>query len=203
MTIQGTEICMRVPLSGERFCVIIFDPSKPVDFAPLHKMNGARMAQGGAPLFLKSLKENGAGAPLLHSPPKSAQEWRNTSPSGEFLGPPKTLQEEVFEAREAMALKASDMAGLDAILAPVREEERRVRNEILSTHHHRGDVVILNLGTADQRAPLFVKLDMIAKEWGPTKGKRSRLNSEIKELERQIERMQNLLAKQAAKKRRA
>lgn len=203
MTRPSTEICMRVPLSGGRFCIVIFDPVGPADFAPLLELNVAGMAQPTAPLFLKPLKENGAGAPLLHSAPTSSQEWRNTSPSGEFLGPKKTLQEEIDNARDILASKASDMAALDTKLAPVREEERLVRDAILATHRRTGGIVILNLDRTGERAPLFDKLTRISKEWGPLKSRRSRLNSEIRDLERQIERLQKLAATAAQKKRKA
>lgn len=203
MTQSRTEICMRVPLTGARFCFVIFDPTGPADFAPLHNLNVAGMAQPTAPLFLKPLKENGAGAPLLHSAPTSSQEWRNSSPSGEFLGPKKSLQEEIAEARDILAGKASDMAVLDAKLAPAREEERRIRDAILATHSRSGDVVILNLGRAGERSPLFDRLSAISREWGPVKAQRSRLNSQVRDLERQIERMQKQAEAETRKRRKA
>lgn len=200
-----TVIEMLVPLAGGRSCTVTFDPSfGPVDFAPLHELNGARMAQPTAPLSLKSLKENGAGAPLLHSAPTSSQEWRNPSPSGEFLGSKKTsLKDDLIGTREAISDKASDMAELDLVLAPVREEERSIRDAILATHKRDGDVVILNLGRAKERGPLFSQLDDISREWGPVKERRRRLNSEIKNLERVADRLQKLIENESRKKRKA
>lgn len=128
MTSSPTEVWMKVPLSGGRFCTVFFDPAGPADFAPLLGLNVAGMAQPTAPLFLKPLKENGAGAPLLHSAPTSSPEWRKPSPSGEFSGAKSlTLREELAGVLEVLAEKASAMASLDTKLAPARDEEQRLK----------------------------------------------------------------------------
>lgn len=180
-------VTMRIPVSKYRYVYIQFDPSQPVDFAPLQNLNGAGMAQQGAPLFLKPLKENGAGAPLLHSPPTSAREWRN-SPSGEFRG-------ELQAAREALADRAAELARLDEILFPVRMEEKDLRERILETHDRTGNVVVLDLGRASERAPLFARLSAIAAEWGKLKAERSSVNTHVKSLEREIDRLKRLIEK--------
>jgi hypothetical protein len=107
-----------------------------------------------------------------------------------------------MEARDILAEKASEMAVLDSQLAPAREEERRVREAILATHKRSGDVVILNLARAGERVPLFEQLTAISREWGPLKAQRSRLNAEIKNIERQIERLQKQIETENRKKRR-
>jgi hypothetical protein len=203
MSSHQTEICMRVPLSGGRFCFVIFDPTGPADFAPLHELNSARMAQPSAPLFLKPLKENGAGAPLLHSAPLPSHEWRKPSPSGEFLGDygtQKSPLEEIAHAQDVLASKASAVAVLDDRLAPVRIEEQAIRSRIVATHAVSNGVTMLDLGRRGDRAPLFVKLDEIARKWGPLKSERKVLFGEIKTLERQIDHLRRLIDKQDRKR---
>lgn len=201
----GTPIVtMSVPLEYGRFTTVIFDVSKPLDFATFRKLNGARIAQQCAPLFRKPLKENGAGAPLLHSAPTSSQEWRKHSPSQGFSWqkskPQKSLQDEFQECREVMAEKASELALMDSRLAPARAEEQDIREAIVATHDVQNGVVILNLGRRAERSPLFVKLDKISKEWGPLKSERKILHGEIKTLERQIDHIQRSIERANRKK---
>lgn len=204
MTVKMTEIVMRVPLAGGRFCFIVFDPTVTPDFAPLHVLNGARMAQPTAPLFLKPLKENGAGAPLLHSAPTSSQEWRKPSPSGEFLGVKKpTLQDDLTDVLAALAEKSSAMACLDTKLGPVRDEEQRIKAAILATHETRNGVIHLDVNRGRERVPYFERLTALAREWGPLREERRQLNGEVKGLEKQADRLRNLIQADANKKRKA
>lgn len=201
MSVSPVIITMRIPVADYRYFYIQFDGSRPVDFAPLLKLNGAQMAQQSAPLYLKPLKENGAGAPLLHSPPTSAQEWRNTSPSGEFLGQPKTLEEELADTRNALANRSSELARFDGILSPVRAEEREIQAAILVTHHRAGNVVHFDHGRAPERRPLFAALSAISAKWGKLKAERASVNTHVKSLEREIIRLQRLI--DSSKKKRA
>jgi hypothetical protein len=203
---------VRVPLSGGRWVYVIFDTrSGKADFAPLLELNSATMAQPSAPLFLKPLKENGAGAPLLHSAPLPSHEWRKPSPSGEFLGlsaqpepaVKKTPQEALLLAREIISELASELAVLDNRLAPVRNEERDLRDEILATHGERNGVIILNLDRAGDRAPIFTRLSAIAREWGPTKAQRGNLNRRIKALEREATQLEKDIIAERQKRRKA
>jgi hypothetical protein len=207
MTPESIIITMRVPLEYGRFMVIEFDSSKPFDFATFEKMNGARIAQRCAPLFQKPTKENGAGAPLLHSAPTSSQEWRKPSPSRgvswQKTKPEKSLVDELQECREVMAEKSSELAVMDSRLAPARAEEQEVREAIVATHDRRDGVVILNLGNRGQRSPLFSRLDEISKKWGPLKSERKILHGEIKTLERQIDHIKRSIERADRKKARA
>jgi hypothetical protein len=204
MTPVPLIVTMLVPLGKGSQVMVEFDVSKPVDLAPLLKMNGARMAQQGAPLFLKPLKENGAGAPLLHSAPTASQEWRKPSPSGgvswQKSESEKSLVDELRECREVMADKASELALMDSRLAPVRAEEQEIRESIVSTHERRDGVVFLNLGRRGERSPLFSRLDAISQKWGPLKSQRKHLHGEIKTLERQIDHIQRAIERANRKK---
>jgi hypothetical protein len=202
------EIVMRVPLSGGRHCIVIWADSGTPDFAPLLEMNGAGMAQPTAPLFLKPLKENGAGAPLLHSAPLPSHEWRNTSPSGEFLGlktdpkigvAQKSVQVDLDEAKSALAFKSSEVADLDTYLQPAWRREQEVRQEILGTHFIENGVVRLNLDGARDRTGLFAQLDEISREFGPARNRRKILNGEIKG-QKLIARLEKDVSKQKDKK---
>lgn len=208
MTPGTAIITMRVPLEYGRFMVIEIDSAKPFDFATFEKMNGAQIAQQCAPLFGKPLKENGAGAPLLHSAPTSSQEWRKPSPSRvvswQKTELEKSLVDELQEVREVLAEKASELAIIDSRLAPVRDEERDIRDSILETHHRGPNgLVILNLGGAGRRSPLFGRLDAISKKWGPLKSERKTLYGEIKTLERQIDHIKRSVERANRKKARA
>lgn len=201
MTSDSIVVTMRVPLKYGRFNLISFDPREPVDFAPFEKWNGARMAQTSAPLSQKPLKENGAGAPLLHSAPEMSHEWRKPSPSRGVSWPEPKLKkspmEDLEEARSALAGKAAEMAVIDSRLAPVRQEESEVQQSILATHDKLGGVVQLRLDRAVERKPLFRRLDEISAKWGPLKNERKTLYGEIKTLERQISHIQRLIGRKA------
>jgi hypothetical protein len=212
MSIESLVVEMRVPLSRGQWITIAFDCfSGTPDFAPLFKMNGANLAQQSAPLFLKPLKENGAGAPLLHSAPLPSHEWRKPSPSGEFLGlsaPPEqslkqTPQEALLLAREIISELASKLAALDNRLAPVRDEERDLRDQVLATHGECNGVVILNLDRAGDRAPLFARLSEIARKWGSTKAQRGNVNRRIKALEREANQLEKAIIAERQKQRKA
>ncbi|MCO5129756.1 MAG: hypothetical protein M9932_04230 [Xanthobacteraceae bacterium] len=204
MTPEPFIVTMEVPLINGRRVSVEFDASKPVDIAPLLKMNGARMAQRPAPLFLKPLKENGAGAPLLHSAPASSQEWRKPSPSRgvswQKSKPEKSLIDDLRECREVMAEKASELALMDSRLAPARVKEQEIREAIVATHDRRDGVIVLNLGRRGERSPLFTRLDAISKKWGPLKSQRKDLHGEIKTLERQIDHIQRAIERANRKK---
>lgn len=209
MTVRLDVIVMRIPTkSGASVWVEIdavngrFDlPKMIAEVEPLLEENGARTSQQFAPLFRKPLKENGAGAPLLHSAPLPSHEWRNTSPSGVFSGSKKSPQEELDEARQALAWKSSEMADLDSILAPVRAEERDIRDAILATHgRDQSGVVVVDFGNRLERRRLFEKLDLIAKQWGKEKALRKDLHSQIKTLEKQIEHIEREISKPKRKK---
>lgn len=94
-----------------------------------------------------------------------------------------------------MASKASQMAGLDDRLAPVRLEERAIRDRIVATHAISNGVVMLDLDRRGDRAPLFAKLDDIAATWGGLKSEGKILFGEVKTLERQIEHLQRIIQK--------
>lgn len=204
MTPEPFIVTMLVPLENGPRVIVEFDASKPIDFAPLLKMNGARMSQQGAPLLLKPLKENGAGAPLLHSAPTSSQEWRKPSPSRgvswQKSKPEKSLVDDLRECREVMAEKASELALMDSRLAPARAEEQEIREAIVATHDRRDGVIVLNLGRRGERSPLFTRLDAISKKWGPLKSQRKNLHGEIKTLERQIDHIQRAIERANRKK---
>lgn len=193
MTAPRTIVTMRVPVSAHLAIYIQFDPEQPVDFAPLLNMEWRTNGAPVAPLFLKPLKENGAGAPLLHSAPTSSQEWRN-SPHGEFLG-------DLEQAREALANRSAELARLDAILAPAWAEEKDLRAGIMATHERRDGVVFLDTGRAPERAPLFHRLSEISKRWGKQKAERAAVNSHVRSLERDIARLTKL--HEAEKRKRA
>lgn len=208
MTPGTAIITMRIPLGNGRFFMVEFGPEKPLDSATLLKMSVAEVAQQGAPLHSKSVKESGAGAPLLHSATTSSQERRSPSPSRDFswqkTSTEKSPQDELQEAREVLAEKASELAIIDSRLAPVRDEERDIRDSILETHHRGPNgLVILNLGGAGRRSPLFGRLDAISKKWGPLKSERKVLYGEIKTLERQIDHIKRSVERANRKKARA
>lgn len=194
---------MRVPVSRGVFVMVEFDPNQTVDFAPLRERNGAGMSQTSAPLFLKPLKENGAGAPLLHSAPTSSQEWRKPSPSGEFLGVgkevQKTAREELEEVVEALADRASELASIDSVLAPVRAEEFEIRAQLLETYDSRKGVIVFN-HCAKERAPLFRRLTEISVKWGKQKSERAQVNTHVKSLEREADQLRRIISRESKKK---
>lgn len=179
-------VTMRIPAGRGLVWVVEFDPTQPVDFAPLQKTSGARVAQWVAPLRLKSLRESGAGAPLLHSAPLPSPERRSPSPLGELL-------RDIEEARAALADRSEKLSELDEVLAPAWSEEREVRNEILATHGRQAGVVVLDLNQAPGRKPLFRRLSQISERWGKQKAERALVGSQVRSLERDIARLEKLI----------
>ena len=197
MTPEPLTVTMEIPLINGPRVIVEFDAARPVDFAPLLKMSGARVSQQSAPLRLKPLRESGAGAPLLHSATTPSQERRSPSPSRgiswQKSKPEKSLVDDLRECREVMAEKASELALMDSRLAPARAEEQEIREAIVATHDKRDGVIVLNLGRRGERSPLFTRLDAISKKWGPLKSQRKDLHGEIKTLERQIDHIQRAI----------
>lgn len=186
MSQSGMLVTMRIPVERGRFFYIQFDPSQPVDFAPLLKMEWRTSGAEGAPLHSKPTKESGASAPLLHLAPLPSQKRRSTSPPGGFHG-------ELEQARTALADRSSELARLDEILAPVWADEREVRDDLMATYSQHGNIVVLNLGRATDRKPLFRRLSKIAERWGKTKEERRQVYSHVRSLEREITKLEKLI----------
>lgn len=132
----GLEVEMRIPVAGGRWQTIIFDLDSTPDFAPLLKSIGAGMAHSSAPIHLKTLKENGAGAPLLHSAPLPSHEWRKPSPSRGVSWPKKenqkSLSAELDEVRELLAERAGEIADIDTKLFLSVGRRRRFASAFLA-----------------------------------------------------------------------
>src|SRR5688572_1330331 len=149
MTPTGLEIELRIPLAGGRWGTLILDLDQTYDFSDIRNWECRMNSAGQCDIIPKSLKANGASAPLRHSAPTSSQEWRKSSPSRDFsrpkTSPQKSLATELAEAREILAEKAADLADLDEVLAPVWREEGEIKDAILDTHGRQGNVVVLDL----------------------------------------------------------
>lgn len=217
--ILSLEITLRIPLEKQygtrRFWMLVFDTKSAPDFCVIRetewRKNDANSAlfHSGAP----TPKRMAQNAPLSHSndatmaqhpslwgksrSPLRAEKQAENPPLNQT---PKSPREEMAEAREVLAFKASEMAGLDERLAPARAEERLVRDRIAATHSTRNGVTVLDLDRRGDRAPLFSKLDEIAMVWGPMKSDRKILFGEIKTLEREIERLQRIIDKPKRKR---
>lgn len=213
------EITLKIPLEKQygthRFLTLVFDTQNPPDFCAIREMewrtndansalfhSGAptpkRMAQN-APLSLPD-DATMAQHPSLwgksRSPLRAEKQFENQP----LNLPHKSPQDEMAEAREVLAVKASEMASLDDKLAPARAEERLVRDRIVATHSTSNGVTTLNLDRRGDRAPLFAKLDDIARVWGPMKSERKILFGEVKTLEREIDRLQRVIDKPKRKR---
>lgn len=166
------------------------------DFATFQNVNGARMAQTSAPLSQNALTNDANGASAPFSRPDGAniahRSFQEAFPAhdGETK---KSIQEELDEARSALANRSSELARLDDILAPAWAEEREVKSEITATHDIRDGVVVLDIGRAAQRAPLFRRLTKISERWGKQKAERANVNSHVRSLERDIARLEKLI----------
>lgn len=111
-----------------------------------------------------------------------------------------TLQDDIKLAQESITELASMLAGLDDELSPVRSEERRIKDAVLATHSKTHDgVIIFELTGARERAGFFRQLDELTFKWGRKKEERRRLASQIKDLEKQIQRLENLISKERKK----
>lgn len=196
------EITLKVPdkrsYGTRSFSTLVFNTRNPPEFCVIPKnewrTNGAESASfhSGAPTP-KRMAQNASLS--LSDVATMTQRHSLWGESGSPLrveeglekpfqnAPKKTLQESLLLAREIISELASELAVLDSRLAPVRDEERGLRDQVLATHGECNGVVILNLDRAGDRAPLFARLSEIARKWGPTKAQRGNVNRRIKALE--------------------
>lgn len=188
---------IRVKVGYGRFLTFYINSWEPFDFATFQKTNGARMAQTSAPFFKNALTNNanGASAPLSLPNGATVAHW---SLQGAFPAddakPKKNIQEELIETRSILADRASVLANLDDLLAPVWAEENDIKDHILATHSRgKNGVVGLNLNRVADRRPLFDRRLAIAAIWGKTKEERRQVGFHVRSLEREIERLKKLI----------
>ncbi len=212
--VPWSEITLKIPLGRAhgtgQFSTFVFTILERSDFCANTEMEWRKNSAKSAPFH--------SGA---YTKPRTAQTAPFSLPNGARMEsealvanaplrknsakelPKNTPQEDLILAQEIIADLASDLSDLDSQLAPVWDEECRLKDRILATHGMRDGVVLLNLDRAGDRAPIFSKFSEIARKWGPLKTKRGNLNRQVKSLERHIGHLQKLITAEARKKRTA
>lgn len=160
-----------------------FDPDE-VDFVGVRHLGGTPLKGGPLPEAAQPPAQCAAPLPSASLGTGAAQP---ETPEGTPEISTTDIGDDLATARAALAAKAQDLARLDTKLAPARNAEMRVRDQIVRTHHQDANgLITLNLDRRGERAVLFAALDAITAEWGPIRSERAQLGAHVKSLERLV-----------------
>lgn len=138
------------------------------------------------PFFSGRLERKGDGGPSPRSPLAKAGEKRGFPLSQRGVpGPDKRGDEEIMASLKSRLSEVRQEIGvLSSLLLPANAEQRRLEDLIRDTHR---DYPLMSEHARASRKPVFVQLDALAVQWGPTRNERKTYAREERELSKQLD----------------
>ncbi len=155
--------------------------------APVQATKDKRLAQVCSSLASKCRETGAAPVVVLNGQVSAADTGK----------PKKSPAEDLEEAQSALADKAAELADLDSKLAPYWPALDGLKTTIARTHSldDRG-VIVLDLVRREDRKQMFQRLDEFNQSWAPVVNERRIVKSQVKDLERQVARIAESIAKE-------